>query len=99
MSEFGGLWKHEKTQRALYNSFGLGSATLLQLAFLGEGDPNFHGRNSHWDNKVYKIQNTKDTPFHTKLWFQRRRPSKNGKLYDPIRTEELNTANQVQIER
>ena len=41
MSEFGGLWKHEKTQHALYNELGLGSATLLQLAFLLESDPNF----------------------------------------------------------
>ena len=39
--EFCGLWKHEKTQHALYNQFGLGRATLLQLAFLGESDLNF----------------------------------------------------------
>ena len=39
MSGFGGLWKHEKTQH--FNYLGLGSATLLQLAFLGESDPNF----------------------------------------------------------
>ena len=36
MSQFGGLWKHEKTQHALYNELGLGCATLLQLAFLGK---------------------------------------------------------------
>ena len=41
MSAFGGLWKHEKTQHALYNELGLGSMTMLQLAFLGESDPNF----------------------------------------------------------
>ena len=39
--EFGGLSKHEKTHHALYKWLGLGGATLLQLAFLGEGDPNF----------------------------------------------------------
>ena len=41
MSEFGGLWKHEKTQHALYNQLGLGSTTLLPLPFLGESDPKF----------------------------------------------------------
>ena len=43
MSEFGGLRKHEKTKHALIIKLGLGSATLLQLAFLGEieSDPNF----------------------------------------------------------
>ena len=41
MSEFRGLWKHQKTQHALYNCLGLGSTTLLQLAFLGKSDPNF----------------------------------------------------------
>ena len=34
---------------------GLCSATLLQLAFLGESNLNFPWENSHWDNKVYKI--------------------------------------------
>ena len=32
--------KHEKTQHALHMELGLGSATLLQLAFLDENDPN-----------------------------------------------------------
>ena len=41
MSEFGGLWKHKKTQHALYNSLGLGSVTLLQVAVLGESNQNF----------------------------------------------------------
>ena len=41
MSEFGGLWKHEKTRHELYNALGFGSAKVLQLAFLGESDP-------HW---------------------------------------------------
>ena len=44
MSEFGGLWKHEKTQHALYLRFFtlmLGSMTLMQLAFLEESDRNF----------------------------------------------------------
>ena len=36
----------------------LGSATLLQLAFFGENDPNFSKENSHWENKLYNIQNT-----------------------------------------
>ena len=34
MLEFGGLWKHEKTQHALYNYLGMDSVTLLQMAFL-----------------------------------------------------------------
>ena len=39
---FGGLRKHEKTLHGLdnYVYLGLGSATLLQLAFFGESDPN-----------------------------------------------------------
>ena len=41
MSEFGGVWKHEKTQHALFNYLGLGSATLLQLAFLWGKRPEF----------------------------------------------------------
>ena len=32
----------------------LGSATLSQLAFPGEGNPNFPWEKSHWDNKVVK---------------------------------------------
>ena len=57
MSEFRGLRKDEKTQHALYHQLRLGSPTLLQLAFLGEGDLNFpRGKKSHWDKKVYKIQ-------------------------------------------
>ena len=37
------MWEHEQTQHALYNSLGLGSPTLLQLAFLGgkASDPDF----------------------------------------------------------
>ena len=41
LSELGGLRKHEKTQHALYNYLGLGVATLLQLALLGESRPEF----------------------------------------------------------
>ena len=44
MSEFGGLWIHERTQHALYNKLGLGSATLSQLTFLGESDRIFNGK-------------------------------------------------------
>ena len=54
MSEFGGLWKHEKTQHARYNDLRFGSATLLQLAFLRESDPNFPWEKSYWDSNVYK---------------------------------------------
>ena len=32
----------------------LGSTTLLQLAFPGEGNPNFPWNKSHWDNTVVK---------------------------------------------
>ena len=32
----------------------LGSATLSQLAFPGEGNPNFPWEKSHWDNTVFK---------------------------------------------
>ena len=36
-----------------FNYLGLGSVTLLQLAFLGGKRPAIsHDRNSHWDNKV-----------------------------------------------
>ena len=56
MPEFGGLWKHEKTQHTLYVYLGLGRATLLLVAFLGESDPNFPSENvPQWDNTVYKI--------------------------------------------
>ena len=48
MSQFGGLRKREQTQHALYNELGLGSATQLQLAFLGEKRPEFStGENTH----------------------------------------------------
>ena len=40
------LWIHLTS-----NELILGSATLSQLAFLGESGPNFHGGKSHWDNK------------------------------------------------
>ena len=32
----------------------LGGATLLQLAFPGEGNPNFPWEKSNWDNTVVK---------------------------------------------
>ena len=32
----------------------LGSATLLQLAFPGEGNPNFNWKKSHWENTGVK---------------------------------------------
>ena len=57
MSEFGGPWKHENTQHTL--SSRLGSATLSQLAFLGEGNPNFPWENSLWDNTVVSIKKKK----------------------------------------
>ena len=41
MSVFGGLQKHKNTHHARYKYLGLGSTTLLQLAFLGESNPNF----------------------------------------------------------
>ena len=33
---------------------GLGSATLSQLAFPGENNPNFPWEKFHWDNTVVK---------------------------------------------
>ena len=36
-----------------------GSATLLQLAFPGEGNPNFLWEKSHWDNTVVKQNKAK----------------------------------------
>ena len=43
-------------------NLGLGTATLLQLAFLGGKLPDFFalGRKSHWDNKLKK--QTQKTP-------------------------------------
>ena len=41
MSEFGGLWKHEKTQHMHFHWLGLASVTLLHLTFLGGSDLNF----------------------------------------------------------
>ena len=37
-------------------NLGLDSVILLQLAFLGESHTVYYGENSHWDNKVYKMQ-------------------------------------------
>ena len=59
--EFGGLWKHEKTQRAVCNEIGLGSATLLRLAFLGESDP----KSPLGQESGQIIKNTKDCPTST----------------------------------
>ena len=66
MTEFGGLWKHQKSLPTLCNYLGLVSATPLQLAFLGENDSNFP-----WDqfplgqlsvqNKQTNIQYNKHT--------------------------------------
>ena len=39
----------------------LGSATLLQLAFHGEDNPNFPWEESHWDNVVLKKKKKKNT--------------------------------------
>ena len=58
MSEFGGLWKHEKIQHALYISLVLGSTTLLQLDFLRKSDPNLP-----WE----KFQLGKQNVQHTKI--------------------------------
>ena len=43
MSEFGGLGQHEKTDPSMHFNYSLVlvSATLLQLAFLGEDDHEF----------------------------------------------------------
>ena len=35
----------------------MGSATLSQLAFPGESNPNFPWEKSHWDNTVVKTKN------------------------------------------
>ena len=34
----------------------IGSATLSQLAFSGEGNPNFRREKSHWDNQLYTVK-------------------------------------------
>ena len=57
MSEFGGLWKREKTQHApqhaLYNQLGLGSVTVA-AGFPWGKRPEFPmGNIFHWDSKVY----------------------------------------------
>ena len=46
---------------------GLGSATLLQLAFPGEGNSNFLWEKSHWDNTVVKKKAIIDIV--RSLWF------------------------------
>ena len=58
---YDGLWKYEKTQRALYNDVGLGSATLLQLAFLEENDPEFSIGTTKCTN--YKLNSPKNRLF------------------------------------
>ena len=55
MSEFSGLWKHSNTQHAPW----LGSTTLSQLAFPGEGNPNFPWEKSHWDDTAVKSKKKK----------------------------------------
>ena len=50
MTEFGALWKHLKTSMHC----GLVDMTLSQLAFPGEGDPNFPQEKSQWDKKTLK---------------------------------------------
>ena len=50
MSEFGGLWKLLKPRMHC----GLGGATLSQLAFPGESDPNFPWEKPQLSNKVVK---------------------------------------------
>ena len=58
--EFGGLWKREKTQQALYNYLRMGSATLFQLAFLwAKATRISHGEKFPFP-KVYKIQHAKN---------------------------------------
>ena len=59
MSDFGELWKHKKTQHAL-NKLGLGNATLLQLAFLGESDPYFP-----WEKLPLGHQSVQNTKYYT----------------------------------
>ena len=45
---------------------GLGSATLLQLAFPGEGTPNLAWKKSHWDNTVRKQTKKKEYFSHAR---------------------------------
>ena len=54
MSEFGGLWKHQKEKETPSMLCRLGSATLSQLAFPGEDNPNFPWEKSHWDYTAVK---------------------------------------------
>ena len=41
----------------------LGSATLLQLAFLGEGNPNFPWVKSQWNNTMVNNNNKNTATF------------------------------------
>ena len=47
----------------------LGSATLLQLAFPGEGNPNFPWEKSHWDNTVVNGNSKNKKPWSLLLLF------------------------------
>ena len=57
MSEFGGLWKHTHKKTSMHTRSG--SATLSQLAFPGEGNPNFPWEKPHWNNTVVKSKKQK----------------------------------------
>ena len=61
MSEFGGLWeqKPRQDQHALYNELVLGSATLLQLTFLGKSDPKFSREKLSIGTRKKVFKNTK----------------------------------------
>ena len=45
----------------------LGSATLSQLAFPGESNPNFPWEKSHWNNTVLKSGEKKEDMIHDQL--------------------------------
>ena len=58
MSECGGLWKHKKDPACTLISQGWVARLCCSWLSLGKATRISHGRNSHWDNKVYKIQKT-----------------------------------------
>ena len=54
-SEFVDYGNVKKTKNSMHRR--LGSATLSQLPFIGESNPNFPWEKSQWDNTVVKIKN------------------------------------------
>ena len=55
-----------ETLKHLACMWGLGSTTLSQLAFQGEGNPNFPWEISHWNNTIVKSKVKKQTKTKTK---------------------------------